>query len=105
MRHDPVQGSHLQQPLATLQPSARARRALDALSVHTIAEFVALPRQRFLEQPGCGMATWTELERKVCRWLAERLGDDDAGLDLRRPIAPLVEDAQVAQLLDRKSVV
>ena len=45
---------HLEQPLSSLQLSARARRALEHLGIATVAQFVATPRERFLDLPGCG---------------------------------------------------
>jgi hypothetical protein len=90
---------HLQQPLTSLSPSARARKTLQHVGVTTVAQFVLTPRERFLEAPGCGERTYAELERKVCSWLGERLGDPDALFDDQRPLAPLIDDPEVAAAL------
>jgi len=88
-------------PLTALQLSSRARQACERIGVCTISHFLITPRSSFLSVPGCGDRTYDELEAKVREWLARSLGDAQAGLDLRRPLRPLVDQQPVASALER----
>ncbi|MEY2715776.1 MAG: hypothetical protein RIT24_2119, partial [Planctomycetota bacterium] len=89
----------LDRPLRLLQLGARARRAAEQCSVHTVRDFLLLERERFLATPGCTERSWREIESRVLSYLAMRSGDDDPLADDARPIAPLLADAEHARQL------
>lgn len=89
----------LDRPLRLLQLGARARRAAEQCSVHTVRDFLLLERECFLATPGCTERSWREIESRVLSYLAMRSGDDDPLADDARPIAPLLADAEHARQL------